>query len=73
MEFVRYHAMLTSIQLAKERGPFPAIHGSIYDPQDLKWQPPQPITPYADDFGRTAVDWAEIVDGLRRFGIRNAA
>jgi len=73
MEFVRYHAMLTSIQLAKERGPFPAIQGSIYDPQDLKWQPPQPITPYADDFGRPAVDWAEIVDGLRRFGIRNAA
>ena len=73
MEFVRYHAMLTSIQLARQRGPFPAIQGSIYDPQDLKWQPPQPIAPYTADFGRPAVDWAEIVDGLQHFGIRNAA
>src|SRR5512135_3466030 len=31
MEFVRYHAMRTSIDLARERGPFPAIKGSIYD------------------------------------------
>ncbi len=33
MEFVRYHSMLTSIRLAKERGPFTAIDGSIYDPE----------------------------------------
>ncbi len=39
MEFVRYHCMLTSIELAQERGPFLAIKGSIYDPDDLKWQP----------------------------------
>ncbi|HET6822732.1 MAG TPA: adenosylcobalamin-dependent ribonucleoside-diphosphate reductase, partial [Anaerolineales bacterium] len=31
MEFVRYHAMKTSIELAEERGAFPAIEGSIYD------------------------------------------
>ncbi|HCB50974.1 MAG TPA: adenosylcobalamin-dependent ribonucleoside-diphosphate reductase, partial [Chloroflexi bacterium] len=34
MEFVRYHCMRTSIELAKERGPFLAIKGSIYDPED---------------------------------------
>lgn len=28
MEFVRYHCMLTSIELAKERGAFPAIHAA---------------------------------------------
>ena len=34
MEFVRYHSMLTSIELARERGSFPAIKGSIYDPDE---------------------------------------
>ncbi len=73
MEFVRYHAMRTSIELAKERGPFPAIKGSIYDPADLKWQPPQPLTPYRRDWGRPALDWGEIVEGIRQHGIRNGA
>ncbi len=73
LEFVRYHAMLTSIELAHEHGPFPAIKGSIYDPQDLKWQPPQPVTPFTRSFGRPAVDWSLVVDGIRQHGIRNAA
>ena len=46
MEFVRYHSMLTSIDLARERGAFPAIQGSIYDPHNLTWQPPTSIVPY---------------------------
>ena len=73
MEFVRYHSMMTSIDLAEERGPFLAIEGSIYDPADLKWQPPQPITPYSRDFGRSQVDWQQVVDGIKQHGIRNAA
>ncbi len=73
MEFVRYHCMLTSIELARERGPFPAIQGSIYDPNDLKWRPPTPLTPYRRDWGRPAVDWEQVVAGIRQHGIRNAA
>ncbi len=73
MEFIRYHCMLTSIELAQERGPFLAIKGSIYDPEDLKWQPPAPITPYTHDWGRPAVDWARVVQGIVTHGIRNAA
>ncbi len=73
MEFIRYHCMLTSIELARERGPFPAIKGSIYDPEDLKWQPPRPITPYTRDWGRPPIDWDEVVRGIRQHGIRNAA
>ncbi len=73
MEFVRFHAMRKSIELARERGPFPAIKGSIYDPDDLKWQPPKPLFPYSRDWGRPELDWQEIVEGIKAHGIRNAA
>jgi ribonucleoside-diphosphate reductase alpha chain len=73
MEFVRYHAMQTSIELAKQRGPFPVIEGSIYDPTNLIWQPPAPIQPYQRDFSRPEVDWNSVVEGISTQGIRNAA
>jgi ribonucleoside-diphosphate reductase alpha chain len=73
MEFIRYHAMLTSINLAKERGPFEAIHGSIYDPENLTWQPPVPLFSYKRDWDRPVLDWEEVVAGIRKYGIRNAA
>ena len=73
MEFVRYQAMKTSVELAEERGPFPAIKGSIYDPEDLKWSPPEPLQPYTLDFGRPEVDWNAIVEGIKTHGIRNGA
>jgi len=73
MEFVRYHCMKTSVQLAKDRGAFPAIEGSLYDPKDLKWTPPQSLVGYQHDWGRPAIDWNEIVKGIKKHGIRNAA
>jgi ribonucleoside-diphosphate reductase alpha chain len=73
MEFVRFHCMRTSLQLAKDRGAFPAIEGSLYDPKNLKWSPPQPLVPYQHDWGRPAIDWNEIVKGIKQHGIRNAA
>ncbi len=83
MEFIRYHAMRTSIQLARKRGPFPAIRGSIYDPDDgstelaevLRWTVPRPLTPYArlEKWDRPLLDWEAVVEGIRRYGIHNAA
>ena len=73
MEFVRYHAMQTSIKRAAKRGPFPAIEGSLYDPTDLAWHPPTPLTPHTHDFGRPSMDWQGIAQGIRAHGIRNAA
>ena len=62
-EFMQLHAMLASIDLAKERGPFPAIEGSIYDPKNVKWLPP-------NNFNAL---WDLVRQGLRAHGIRNAA
>ncbi|MHC1784417.1 MAG: adenosylcobalamin-dependent ribonucleoside-diphosphate reductase [Anaerolineaceae bacterium] len=52
MEFVRYHAMKTSVELAEARGAFPAIEGSLYDPANLIWEAPRPLAPYTRDWGR---------------------
>lgn len=71
-EFIRYHSMLASIDLAKERGAFPAIKGSIYDPQNISWKVPKPLRPFKRDFNRPAIDWDSVLSGIKEFGIRNA-
>jgi len=73
IEFVRYWAMRTSIDLAIERGPFPAISGSIYDPENLTWQPPSPLVSHLHDWGRPEIFWDRIHEDIRKHGIRNAA
>ena len=75
MGFIRYHAMQTSVDLARQRGPFPAIQGSIYDPEDMRWEPPQPVEPFSspDRWGRPSLDWGALVADIERYGIRNAA
>ena len=72
-EFIRFHSMKTSIELAKERGAFPKISGSIYDPENLKWSPPTPLKNYSRNWDRPQIDWEEIVSEIKRYGIRNAA
>ena len=74
MEFIRYHSMLTSIDLARSRGPFPAIAGSVYDPEQLSWKPPERLAGIPVDVaGSPPVDWRRVVAGIRKHGIRNAA
>ena len=76
MEFVRFHCMQMSIDLAAERQPFLAFAGSIYDDEALggmQWQPPSPLSPYRRNWARPALNWEKITEGIRRHGIRNAA
>ncbi len=73
MEFIRYHSMRASIELARVRGPFPGINGSIYDPQKVTWTVPKPRVVHRSDFGRPELDWKLITKGLKANGIRNGA
>jgi ribonucleoside-diphosphate reductase alpha chain len=73
MEFVRYHVMKTSIELAEERGPFPAIEGSIYDMDDMQWKAPKSLINYQNSWNMPEVKWDAITSGIKSHGIRNAA
>ncbi|MEA3397513.1 MAG: adenosylcobalamin-dependent ribonucleoside-diphosphate reductase, partial [Chloroflexota bacterium] len=77
MEFIRYHTLQASVALAEQRGPFPAIKGSRYDPQDLTWQPPQWPQWLGTEprplWERPALDWDTLRESIREHGIRNAA
>ncbi len=71
-EFIRYHSMRESIDLAKEKGAFPGIAGSIYDPSDLKWTIPTPLIEHKKNFERPLLNWNLILKDLKKFGIRNS-
>jgi ribonucleoside-diphosphate reductase alpha chain len=86
-EFLRFHAMSASILRAQQRGPFPWIEGSIYDPKLLgsrgfgnevepgyiTWTPPTTRIEHVRGLGRPVLDWDIIKEGLVAYGIRNAA
>ncbi len=73
VEFIRYHCMRTSVELARERGAFPAIEGSIYDPKRFVWSPPKATVKNKKDLGRPAIDWKSLTADIKQYGIRNAA
>lgn len=73
MEWIRYQAMMASIELAKNRGPFPGIGGSVYDPMKMAWEPPKPLVKHKSNWKRPKVDWKQVVEGLKKHGIRNGA
>lgn len=76
MEYIRYHAMLASIDLAVERGPFPAIKDSVFDPEHMTWQP-RPWPEWlggapSHDWGRPEIEWQRVLGGIAQHGIRNS-
>jgi ribonucleoside-diphosphate reductase alpha chain len=76
-EWVHYHAMLASIELAQDRGPFPAISGSIYDSRTMLWHPVVHHAfrdeEIAIEIGCPKLDWSIITEGIKKCGIRNGA
>lgn len=65
--WMHYHAMMASVELAKERGPFPAIQGSIFDPQFITWIAPRPTKKVS------LRDWQDLYHQIKTNGIRNCA
>lgn len=75
MEFVRFHAMRTSVDLVKDDGrePFPAIKQSVFSPDDFTWTPPTHGNVDAADFGCPELDWTRLTEDIKKHGIRNGA
>lgn len=76
MEFVAYHAILTSSQLAKERGAYSSYKGSKWDrnilPQDtidlLEQERGMGIEVSRD----SKRDWTEVRNHIQQYGMRNS-
>lgn len=78
MEFVRYHCMNTSVDLAIERGSFPAIEGSIYDRENFRFSKSdirtQDVSPSGSPISTNGVHtWERLIQRIKEHGIRNAA
>jgi len=83
MEWIEYNARLASIELAKERGKFPAFNESIFQEGKLNFEPQVPLKKIVDVeevsdkvkeivSKRPKVDWSKIRENILKYGVRNA-
>ena len=73
MEYISYHAILTSSKLAKERGKYESYEGSTWSQNKLpidtwnklmKWK--------GKKTSKSTLDWAPVRDSIKKHGIRNS-
>tara|TARA_R100000008_G_scaffold86724_1_gene81142 strand:- start:7099 stop:9534 length:2436 start_codon:yes stop_codon:yes gene_type:complete len=73
MEYISYHAILTSSKLARERGKYASYEGSTWSQNQLpidtwnvlmKWK--------GSKTSKTKLDWTPVRDSIKKHGIRNS-
>lgn len=76
-EWMRYFAMDESCELAREKGPFRRIKGSMYDPENVTWEVPHALNSewglplsLGNEWG--TLSWSSILRKIKAHGIRNA-
>ncbi|RLG82248.1 MAG: hypothetical protein DRO09_00690 [Thermoprotei archaeon] len=84
-EWIAYNAYLASVELSRERGPFPAWDEKLYRPYWITAKPLKELLRIAGVKGevsekvrrliekRPLVDWSKVREGMLRHGLRNAA
>ncbi|NMB56398.1 adenosylcobalamin-dependent ribonucleoside-diphosphate reductase, partial [Candidatus Beckwithbacteria bacterium] len=73
MEFIHFYTLKASMELAKVRGSFPGIIGSIYDKNNFKFKVNKPLVKPELKLKRPDFDWGKLLKDLKKYGIRNAA
>jgi ribonucleoside-diphosphate reductase alpha chain len=73
MEFIQYHAIAGSNKLAQERGAFPGIKGSRFDPKHLRFKPSKSLVASRLKLNRPKLDWPALTKKLRKHGVRNSS
>jgi len=75
MELISYLTLLTSSELAKERGPYPSYKGSKWDrgylPLDTLELLAQERKGYLDVDKSAHLDWTPVKESIQRWGMRN--
>lgn len=66
MAFIQFHSKMASVELAKERGSFPEIEGSVYKDKEKL------VRFLRIKETDSSLPWDELVDSILKYGIRNA-
>ncbi|MGI5827691.1 MAG: adenosylcobalamin-dependent ribonucleoside-diphosphate reductase [Patescibacteria group bacterium] len=72
MEFIRFHTLKASVELAKDRGPFPGISESVYNKNSFVFTINKPLVKSETPFNRPILDWKTLVKDIKKYGVRNA-
>jgi len=75
-EFFSYHAILSSSQLAQERGSYKTYSGSLWDKGELPIDTYNRLLDFRKKSSRTPrggkMDWFEVKESISKYGIRNS-
>ena len=76
MEFISYHAIMTSSELAKERGRYSSFEGSLWDQDILPIDSYDKLMDWKKDGvkvgGKGKLDWQPVRDHIKEHGMRNS-